>query len=200
MDKLVIGLTGTTGSGKSTVAKVFEKNGCKVIDADIVAREIMIPPSECLDKLCYYFGKDIINNDGTLKRKLLAERAFSSKKNTELLNSVTHPFIVKKISEYICQTFENNCNMVVIDAPQLFESKADIMCNIIIGVIAPIDMRIERIINRDNITKEQAMQRISIQHTDKFFEENCHYIINNNSTEYDLINNTVKIISELKVV
>ena len=53
MDKLVIGLTGTTGSGKSTVAKVFEKNGCKVIDADIVAREIMIPPSECLDKLCY---------------------------------------------------------------------------------------------------------------------------------------------------
>lgn len=197
-NKIIIGLTGTSGSGKSTVADIFKKSGCKIIDADLVARKVMIPPSKCLDELCIKFGDDILNFDGTLKRALLAQRAFSSKENTELLNSITHPFIVTKINNDIKQSFENGYNIVVVDAPQLFESKCNNICNIIVSVIAPTDIRLGRIIARDNITKFQAMQRMSAQHTDEFFKENCDYVINNNTTVLELVKNTEKLIAEIK--
>lgn len=195
---IIIGLTGTTGAGKSTVAKVFENTGCKIIDADKTAREIMIPPSKCLDTLCSYFGNDIIDENGQLKRKLLAQKAFSSKEKTALLNSITHPFIVKKFNEYISQAKDLGYNIIVLDAPQLFESKSNEICDITIAVTAPLEERLKRIMKRDNITREQGLQRISAQLTDEFFKDNCTYIINNDTTADELTEKAQKLISEIK--
>ena len=94
---LTIGLTGKTGAGKSTVASYLKEKGCYIIDGDIIARQITEKGSDVLPMLQKAFGDDILDEKGCLIRKLLAERAFSSKENTALLNSITHPAIKKKM-------------------------------------------------------------------------------------------------------
>ena len=171
-----IGLTGQTGAGKSTVSRLAENDGCKIINADHVAREVMKNGSECLKRLAEIFGSDIINTDGSLNRKLIAERAFSSRKNTDILNSVTHPAIISKVKEYI-DIYSKESDVILFDAPQLFESGGDKMCDRIIAVIAPADIRMKRILCRDGISENEALLRINAQHDENFYIAKSDYII-----------------------
>ncbi len=167
-----IGLTGPTGAGKTYVCEELEKRGFKIIDSDIIAKKLTEKGSPLLTELKNAFGKDILEN-GELNRKLLAERAFKNKKNTAILNKIMHPVIIeecKKQSEIPC----------VLDAPQLFEANADKECYKIICVSAPLETRLSRIIGRDVISTEQAMQRINAQFSDDYYIENSDYVIYNN--------------------
>ena len=139
------------------------------------------------------FGSDIINPDGSLNRALLAERAFSSKDNTKDLGALVHPFVLiemlfelKKISGY-----------AVFDAPQLFESGIDSVCDIIVSVVADKDVRLKRIVSRDGISEKQAEQRISAQLSEEFFRAESDYIIENN-TDGDLNKKTLEVIEKIK--
>ena len=113
MKAIVVGLTGQTGAGKSTVAGYLEELGCGVINADAVAREAVKSGSECLKKLAGAFGEDVINEDGSCNRRLLAKRAFSSRENTELLNSLTHPWIISRTKEYIEGLCHKGYDMII---------------------------------------------------------------------------------------
>ena len=192
MKNRVIGLTGQTGAGKSTVAGMLESLGCRIINADAVAREATAKGSECLKRLAEYFGNDIIDSNGNCVRKLLAQRAFSSRENTEILNSITHPMIIGRISEYIgmCGEDEN----VVIDAPQLFESGCDKLCDKVIAVTAPKDVRLQRIIMRDGISEQYALLRINAQHNEEYYTSRADFVIDG-SMSIDDIGRKVKIIS-----
>lgn len=174
---IVIGLTGQTGAGKSTVCGFAGKMGIPVINADSIAREIMSAGSECLTRLAEAFGEDILFPDGSLNRKLLAKRAFSSKEKTALLNSVTHPYIIGKTKQRIAELSESGADTVIFDAPQLFESGGNKLCDIIAAVTAPEEVRLRRIMERDGITREEALLRMKAQHSEEFFKENCRYII-----------------------
>ena len=177
MKSKVIGLTGQTGAGKSTAAKTAEEMGCYVINADLVAREAVEKGSECLKRLAEQFGCDIIDSDGSCNRRLLAKRAFSSAENTEKLNQITHPWIIRRIDEYIEAYRQKNGGMIVLDAPQLFESGADSLCNMVIAVTAPQDIRLDRIMQRDHLSREEALLRIRAQHEQHYYIERADAVI-----------------------
>lgn len=172
----LIGLTGQSGAGKSTAAELFEENGMTVINADALVAEIYESSPACLKSVAASFGADIINPDGTLNRKLLARRAFESKENTALLGAIVHPFVIAETLK-ILKTLSGT---VVFDAPQLFESNMDAVCDVIVSVTADEGVRAGRIIERDGLTREQARERISAQHSEEFFRSHSDYILENN--------------------
>ena len=172
----LIGLTGQSGAGKSTAAELFEENGMTVINADALVAEIYESSPACLKSVAASFGGDIINPDGTLNRKLLARRAFESKENTALLGAIVHPFVIAETLK-ILKTLSGT---VVFDAPQLFESNMDAVCDVIVSVTADEGVRAGRIIERDGLTREQARERISAQYSEEFFRSHSDYILENN--------------------
>ncbi len=181
MDKkiLVIGLTGKTGAGKSTVAKWLKKKGCYIIDGDIIARKITEKGSDVLPALAKHFGSDIIDGEGNLDRKLLAKRAFADRESTDLLNSITHPAITEYFIKEIRQAQEEGCIGAVIDAAALLESECKNLCDKIVVVTAPKGIRLDRILARDGISEEQALTRINAQQPDEYYFSRADIIIRN---------------------
>ena len=173
----VIGLTGQTGAGKSAVREILEKMGIECIDCDRVAREVTAVGSPALDALCEVFSNDILTPEKSLDRKKLGSIVFSDKEKLELLNKTIFPFIIDDIKRKISECDGD----VVLDAPTLFESGCDKLCDTTVAVVADRDVRLERIIARDGITKENAENRINSQLSENFFRENCDAIIENNS-------------------
>ena len=181
-DTAVIGLTGQSGAGKTTVCQVFDENGFAVIDADRIAHEIMEKGTPCLEEVTECFGRSILNDDGTLNRQKLADIVFSDKEKLEQLNAISYPYITSEILKMINQYTEEKERYVLLDAPTLFESRADDFCDLIISVTASEKNRSERIAKRDGITAEQIKSRFSSQHTEKYFMNHSDFIIKNNKS------------------
>lgn len=172
-----IGLTGPTGAGKSFICDKLAERGFKIISADRAAREVVQKNSPLLKILAEEFGQDIIES-GELNRSLLAGRAFETKEKTKRLNEIMHPAIIEKC-------INEAEGLTVFDAPQLFEANAQRYCYKIISVLADKEARIERIVKRDGITREQAQQRINAQLEDDFFIGNSDFVITNNGEDID---------------
>lgn len=173
----IIGLTGQTGAGKSTALRIFEQKGAAVFDSDAAVKNIYEGGSPCLRAVAAQFGGDIINPDGTLDRALLAKRAFSSKQSTEALNRTVHPFVTAELLKKIKR---ERPRCLVCDAPQLFESNIDVLCDVIVCVTADESIRKQRIMERDGISPDQAAQRLNAQYGEDFYKKNSDYILINN--------------------
>lgn len=171
----VIGLTGPTGAGKGYVSNYLSSLGFNVIDSDKIVKTIYEKNQNVLDKVCKVFGNDIIEN-GILNRKKLGDIVFSDKKKLETLNSIVHPAVIEECEKQAVFP-------AVIDAPQLFEAKAQDKCYKIICVTADRETRINRIISRDGITKEQAEKRINSQFSEKYYTDNSDYVVCNNGED-----------------
>ncbi len=177
--KKLVGLTGKTGAGKSTVSDYLKQKGAYIIDGDIIAREILEINKSLLPKLCEAFGWDILENDGnSLNRKALARKAFSTPENTALLNSIMHPAINAEIKKRVEKAFFEY-NTVIVDAAAIIESGFANECDILLVVHAPEDVRKERIIKRDNLTEADALVRIKGQKDDSFYLKKASYVISN---------------------
>lgn len=192
----LIGLTGTTGAGKGEVRAVFSDNGYGVVDADILARAIMTDPV-VLRIIQNFFGDDVVTN-GSLNRKLLAARAFDTKESTDLLSKITHPFITPLLLKQIEEYSGSGVDKIVFDAPQLFESGLNLICDATVAVTAQDSIRLERIKARDGLDDNEAKQRIKVQFSDDFFRENCDYVIENNSDIPTLKSETQRIIDMIQ--
>lgn len=175
----IIGLTGQTGAGKSTVCHELQKIGYFHIDADKVARELTEKNSPVIPLLCDAFGNDILLPDGSVNRKTLAAKAFSDSESTLRLNSITHPAITQKIRNIIKDNQSGNYKGFLIDAIALFESGENKLCDFTISVVAPTEIRLKRIIKRDNISEEEALLRINAQKDEKFYRESADFVIEN---------------------
>lgn len=191
--KYIIGLTGPTGSGKSSFSALAEKKGISVIDCDKISREVTESGSECLLKLSGAFGEDIIK-DGELDRRLLAQRAFSNTAKKELLEEIIFPFILDRVLILI---EEAECDTVLLDAPTLFESGVNELCGSVVAVLCDKEIRKKRIIERDSLTEEQAILRMSAGKEDSFYLERADYIIYNNSDEAEFLRLSEEIINTL---
>ena len=194
---MIIGLTGQTGAGKSTVCEFLRQMSFCVIDCDKVAREVTEKGSPLLNKLADAFGSDIILEDGSLNRRLLASRAFSSEQKTELLNKITHPEILSAIKQKI---EGSPCEIKVLDAPTLFESGADKLCDRIIAVLCDENKRKDRIVARDNLSCEQVDARLSRAKSNEFFIERADAVVYNDGTLDELENNIKAALNQIGVV
>ncbi len=179
----VLGLTGQTGSGKSSIARILGDLGAAVIDCDKVTRLPDIYPKECLKQLQKTFSYDIINEAGELDRKKLSSYAFSSKENTEKLNLIVLPYIVAKIASIIEEYKINGKKLIVLDAPTLFEAGADSVCDKILVAKAPKELRLNRIIKRDNLSKGEALKRINSQKEEAWITALADFIIDTENVE-----------------
>lgn len=192
----LIGLTGPTGSGKSTVSEVFRSKGFAVVDADKIAHRALCDEA-CIEKLTQAFSEDILSEDNTINRKALAKVAFSNEENTKILNSITHPVIISLSLEEFEALSQKGYKNILFDAPTLFEAGMDRMCNSVISVIAPKELRLMRILQRDNIGEEQALARINAQKEDSFYAEKSDFIIVNDGDYQNLLSQAEKIIEEI---
>lgn len=175
----IIGITGSSGSGKSTVCEILnEKYNVKIIDADKIAKELLTSGTEYYNDVISKFGREITDDVGKIDRKKLADLIYNDDKKREMLNNSTFYYVVKEIKS---RAKEANNVDIIIDAPLLFESKLDDICNFTIGVIAKESVQIERIIKRDSISKEQACKRLKAQQTNNFYMSKCTEIIENNN-------------------
>lgn len=173
----IIGLTGLTGAGKSTVAQKLMAYGCYHIDADKVAREVINNNENVKNKLKERFGADVINADGTTNRPLLASRAFADEQSTLDLNAITHPAVIEEIKSIIKDMEEVGYRGIIIDAIALFESGLNALCDFNVTVVAPKEIRLERIMKRDNITEEKALERINAQKDESFFTSKADFVL-----------------------
>lgn len=182
LDVLVVGLTGQTGAGKSTVSKVFSDNGFAIINADLISRKVVEKGTKCLEEIVDIFKDDILNSDGTLNRKALGNIVFTDKTKLEMLNTIIYPYITSEILKEIKHFSDSGQKLVLLDAPTLFESHSDDFCEIIISVLADEEIREERIINRDGLTRKQANDRMNSQLDAEYFASHSDYVIENNDT------------------
>ena len=174
---MIIGLCGRSGSGKSTVGKYLKNHGINYIDTDLVSREVTEKGEKCLEELCEYFGKGILDQNGGLDRKKLAFLAMNDAEGYKMLNQITHRHILARTREMLT----NGTN--VVDAPLLFESGLDAECDVIVGVIASDEDCIMRVMRRDTINRDTALARLVKQKSNDFLCTHCDYVITNNSTE-----------------
>ena len=186
----VIGLTGGTGSGKSIVCTQLKKRNAYIIDADKIAHDIIKKGQPAYEKIVSYFGEEILDEESNIVRKKLGAIVFSDKEKLDFLNKCTHQYISEKINSFI-QTIKkcpNKYQYIILDAPLLIESNLTSICDEIWVVYAKEEDRLKRIMQRDNITYEQAKNRILSQ---KRWEEYKKYadIIIDNSRDLKFLEN-----------
>jgi dephospho-CoA kinase len=176
---LRIGLTGGIGSGKTTVAKIFETLGIPVYYADDAAKRLMNTNEELKNSIIHHFGNDSYKN-GELDRKYLASIVFNNKEKLELLNSLTHPVTIRDAEEWMNRQTSPYC---IKEAALLFESGAAEHLDYVIGVYAPQHIRLKRVMDRDGLTTEEVMKRISRQVEEEMKMKLCDFIITNNDQQ-----------------
>lgn len=197
MAQWVIGLTGPTGAGKSIVGGVFADHGCAVVDTDRIARQVTGEDKDCLKALQDAFGEDVVK-DGALDRQELARRAFSTPGGGERLNRITHPRILKRADEIIAAEFARGAPLALLDAPLLYESGADKICRKVVAVIAPAEIRIDRIIKRDHISLEVARLRLSAQKDDAFYTSRADYVLVNDGAPEQLREKAAQVMRQIR--
>ena len=177
----VIGLCGGSGSGKGTVSKIFAEIGIPSIDTDAVYREMTLSDSPCMRELRDEFGDEVVNSQGGLDRARLASIVFNDPSKLEKLNKIAHSFILDETRRRLAAYNDEGFSAVIVDAPVLFESGFDNECDEIICVVADRDIRTDRIMSRDRITRDAAEKRIASQMPDEILISKCNQVIYNNS-------------------
>lgn len=182
----IIGLTGQTGAGKSSVREILKSKGAAVIDADTVAHNITDNNVDCIYDIVSHFSCLVLNEKGTINRKALGRIVFSDKKELAVLNKIIFPYILTDIEHQVLKYISEGAENVVIDGATIIESGCGKMCNVLISVTANEDTRIDRIINRDKISRFDAKKRVSAQKTEDFYIKNSDFVIENSGSKSEL--------------
>ena len=179
----VIGLTGPSGAGKTTLCSIADGFGVKSIDTDALYHSQLVPPSKCLDELVREFGGGILLPDGRLDRPALASIVFDPKDENKAklkrLGEITHKYVLEAARRIIRSADGRGERAIIVDAPALYESGFHKECDFVICLLADPSLRIKRIVDRDNITEARADERISGQKDDSFYTSRADYTLTN---------------------
>lgn len=189
---LTIGITGGSGSGKSTVAELFCSFGANTIDADIVYHDLLNNSASMMCELKRRFP-ETISSDGKLSRRALAEIVFSDADALCDLNAIAHKFVIEETERQMAALYEKNAPYICVDAIALFESGLAEICDVTVGVIAPREIRISRIMSRDSIDIAAAEARINAQKDDGFYRDKCDYVIENDGDRDAILKKTEEV-------
>jgi dephospho-CoA kinase len=178
---LKVGITGNIGSGKTTVSKIFEVLGVPVFYADTQARDAMVKDEILIGAIKKAFGAESYFEDGSLNRKHIAGIVFNDEKQLAILNSIVHPAVFRAFDSWVKQ--QHHVPYVLKEAALLFESDSYKMCDKTILVTAPLEMRIKRVMQRDNLSESEVRSRDARQFAEEKKVELADYIIKNDNTE-----------------
>lgn len=184
---IIIGITGTFGSGKSTVAALLEEQGATVIDADLIARQVVEPGEPALEEIRREFGEEYILPDGTLNRPMMADVIFKSPTLREKINSIIHPRVIdemKRQTEAYTQQFQQTGNPAVIvhNVPLLLEVGLQSLVDEVVVVTIEEDERMRRVKERDGLTEAQITERVASQWPQSRKTELARHIIDNSGS------------------
>lgn len=179
---MIIGLTGSIASGKSTVSSMLKEKGYPIVDADEIARLVVEPGTSVIQKIREVFGQEVLQTDGSLDRAKLGERIFGSEKERNKLNAIIHPAIRAEMLRQKETHLANGANTVIMDIPLLFESNLPSFVDKIIVVSVTLETQRNRLIVRNQLTEKEAENRIESQLPMDFKEANADAIIDNNGT------------------
>lgn len=181
----LIGLTGRSGTGKSTAGDCAREMGIPVLDCDDLYRQMTSSPTDCLRAIGVAFGGEAVRG-GTLNRPFLREKVFSDREAMEQLNRITAQYMGKELSRLLREEESlRRAPMVLLDAPTLFESGLNVLCDRILCVTAPEEVSVERICRRDGIDETAARARLAQQHDDDFFATHCDMLLRNDKAPED---------------
>ena len=198
MKHLTIGLTGSICAGKSKVSSFIKEMGIPVIDADVIAREVVVPGSKGLNHIINVFGDKYLQNDGCLNRKMLGELISSCKEMQLILNKILHPIIKEESNKQIAAAHNDEHNIVIYDSALIIETKQLNQFRPLIVVWAPIETQIARLIKRNNISEETARIWIGMQLSSDEKASYADYIIKTTGTLEELKQQTINTIKEIK--
>ncbi len=194
----LVGLTGQTGAGKTTVSRMLEADDIAVINADTVARQVVEKGSDCLQAMQRVFGDGILLPDGQMNRKAVAALIFGNETARAHYQAIIFPYITRAIRQQTEQLAAEGFRIILLDAPTLFESGIHHACHAVVSVIAPQEVRKARIMERDCLTEEQALQRMNAQHSEAFFRAHSDAVIENSEDEAALHTAVQTIIRQLR--
>lgn len=178
---MVVGLTGGIGSGKSTVLKMFEKLGAVVYIADIEAKKLMVESDSLREKITNLFGESAFEN-GELNRVYISQIVFSNPEKLAQLNAIVHPAVHQHFLQFVEKETNSN-SYIVYESALLIETKNRNFCDFIVLVSAPMEVKINRVMERDAATKEQILNRMKNQSTDEAKIPFADFVIENISLE-----------------
>jgi dephospho-CoA kinase len=176
---LKIGITGSIGAGKSTVAGIFKVLGIPVFDADATAKNILNTDSVLREQIAATFGSETYKN-GLLDKKYLATLVFNKPDQLAKLNALVHPATIEAANIWAKHCEEQGSPYILKEAALLFEAGTNVGLDFIIGVTAPVEMRIARVMERDHVTREEVLKRMQHQLDDIEKMKRCNFVIDNN--------------------
>lgn len=197
---LVVGLTGGIASGKSTVANMFKEMGIEVIDADIEARKAVEIGEAAYEQIVTYFGEDILNDDYTINRSKLGEIIFNDSVKRQKLNEIVHPDVRRRMNEKKAAAIMRGDQVVVLDIPLLFESGLKHMVDVVLLVYVEKDVQLQRLMERNLLTKEEALARIQSQMPIEDKRKLADKVINNNGSIDDTKKQLIELLIDWKTI
>ncbi|MFM9332229.1 dephospho-CoA kinase [Paenibacillus mesotrionivorans] len=178
-----IGLTGGIACGKSTVSRLLASRGAIVIDADILAREVVEPGAPALAEVVRVFGPDMLNGDGTLNRKQLGKVVFENDAKRKQLEELLHPAIIQLLQERMAEAERLQPDkLVVADVPLLYEAQMEDLFQEVLVVAVDREIQLERLMQRDGLNREEAEHRIDAQMPLEWKKEWADVVIDNSGT------------------
>lgn len=178
-----IGITGPTGAGKTTALHELEALGALVIDADQVYHQLLEGSAPLRQALTQAFGEGILDASGRLDRKALGRQVFGNSAALARLNAITHPFVGAEIDRLAGEAEAAGRTAVAIDAIALIESGVSERCDVVVGVLAPAEVRVARIMAREGIPEDYARRRVAAQQGEEFYRAHCTYILENSGDD-----------------
>lgn len=175
----VIGITGPTGAGKTTALRALEQLNVCILDADAVYHELLVASVPMKAALVGRFGNEILDEEGQVDRKKLGNVVFTDPAALTQLNEITHRFVLAELDRRVAEAEMQGRDATVIDAIALIEGGIGAKCDAVVGILAPKDLRIRRIIAREGIPEAYARKRVEAQQEDRFFRANCTHILEN---------------------
>lgn len=191
---MILGITGGTGCGKTTLLNTIAEHGGLILDCDAIYHELLATDQKLLDNISARFPGTVEN--GTLQRQKLGAIVFSDKNALLDLNKITHGAVKKEVMVRL----ESKPKLAAIDAIALFEGGLAELCDMTVAVTAPVEARVRRLIKRDGITEEYARNRIAAQPEEHWFREHCDHVLENNSTEKQFRNNCIAFLRNFDII
>ena len=191
---MIIGITGGTGCGKTTLLKVIAEKGGLILDCDAIYHQLLTTDASLLKAIENRFPGTV--EDGQLQRKKLGSVVFSDESALLDLNKITH----SAIKEEVLRRLESRPKLAAIDAIALFEGGLAELCGITVAVTAPAEVRVQRLMKRDSISEDYARSRIAAQHDEAWIRQRCDWILENNGTEMQFREKCLAFLENLDII